>query len=46
MAHGPDFKDGAYLKNAKTVDIAPTLAAVLGQTMPEADGRVLTELLK
>ena len=46
LAHGPDFKDGAYLRNAKAVDIAPTLAAVLGQTMPEADGRVLTELLK
>jgi predicted AlkP superfamily pyrophosphatase or phosphodiesterase len=46
LAHGPAFKDGAYLKNAKLVDIAPTLAAVLGQTLPEADGRVLTELLK
>jgi len=46
LAHGPDFKDGAYLKNAKAVDIAPTLAAVLGQTMPQADGRVLTELLE
>ena len=46
LAHGPAFKDGAYLKNAKLVDIAPTLAAVLGQTMPEADGRCLKELLK
>ena len=46
LAHGPAFKDGAYLENAKAVDIAPTLAAALGQTMPEADGRVLTELLK
>ena len=46
LAHGPAFKEGAVLKNAKLVDIAPTLAAVLGQTMPEADGRCLTELLK
>ncbi|MBQ7768013.1 MAG: alkaline phosphatase family protein [Oscillospiraceae bacterium] len=46
LAHGPAFKHGAVLENAKLVDIAPTLAAVLGETMPEADGRVLTELLK
>ena len=46
MAHGPSFKDGAVVKNAKLVDIAPTLAATFGQTLPEADGRVLTELLK
>ncbi|MBQ7328808.1 MAG: alkaline phosphatase family protein [Oscillospiraceae bacterium] len=46
LAHGPAFKHGAVIENAKLVDIAPTLAAVLGQTMPEADGRVLTELLK
>lgn len=45
MAHGPAFKNGAVLKNAKLVDIAPTLAAVLGQTMPQAQGRCLKELL-
>jgi hypothetical protein len=39
-------KEGAVIENAKLVDVAPTLAAVLGQTLPEADGRVLTELLK
>lgn len=27
-------------------DVAPTLAAILGQSLPEADGRVLKELLK
>ena len=46
LAHGPAFRDGATLKTANVVDIAPTLAAVLSQTMPEADGRVLTELLR
>ena len=46
MAHGPDFKEDAYLSDAKLVDIAPTLAAVLGQTLADADGRVLTELLR
>jgi len=46
LAHGPDFQEGAKLANAKLVDIAPTLAAVLGQTLADADGRVMTELLK
>ena len=46
MAHGPDFKEGVSIPNAKLVDIAPTLAKVLGQELPEAEGRCLTELLK
>ena len=46
LAHGPAFRDGAVLPNAKLVDIAPTLAKVLGQELPQADGRCLTELLK
>lgn len=46
LAHGPAFREGAVLQNAKLVDVAPTLAAVLGQTMPQADGRPMTELLK
>ena len=46
MAHGPDFKEGVSIPNAKLVDVAPTLAAVLGQTLADADGRVMTELLK
>ena len=46
MAHGPAFRDGAVIPNANLVDIAPTLARVLGQELPEAEGRCLTELLK
>lgn len=46
LAHGPTFRDNAVLKTARLVDIAPTLAAVLGQSLPEADGTVLTGLLK
>ena len=45
MAHGPSFRDGAVLKNARMVDIAPTLAETFGETMAEADGRCLKELL-
>lgn len=46
MAHGPDFKENVSIPNAKLVDIAPTLAKILGQELPEAEGRCLTELLK
>ena len=46
MAHGPSFREGAVLATSQLADAAPTLAAVLGQTLPEADGRVLKELLK
>lgn len=46
LAHGPAFAEGAVLKSAKLVDVAPTLAAIMGQAMPEADGQVLQALLK
>lgn len=46
MAQGPSFREGAVIARSNLADAAPTLAAVLGQTLPEADGRVLTELLK
>lgn len=46
LGRGPAFKEGAVLPNARLVDVAPTLAGVLGQTMPQADGRCLQELLK
>jgi len=45
LAAGPAFQPGAVVANAHVTDEAPTLAAVLGQTLPQADGRVLTELL-
>ena len=45
MAHGPSFRDGAVLANARMVDIAPTLAETFGEKMAEADGRCLEELL-
>ena len=46
LAHGPSFRDQALLETANLRDVAPTLAAVLGTSLPDADGRVLTELLK
>lgn len=43
---GPAIKSGVYLDKANLVDEAPTYAQILGLSLPEADGRVLTELLK
>jgi hypothetical protein len=47
MFHGPDFKTALYdtLPTAN-VDIAPTIARILGFDMPSAQGRVLEEALK
>ena len=46
LAHGPAFREGAVLERAKLVDIAPTLAAAMGQQLPHAQGQCLTELLR
>ncbi len=47
MAHGPDFKSAMYdtLPTAN-VDIAPTVARILGLNMPGVQGRILEEALK
>ena len=46
IARGPAFKEGAVIPRAELIDIAPTLAKILGQELPEAEGRCLDELLK
>jgi predicted AlkP superfamily pyrophosphatase or phosphodiesterase len=44
LFYGPAFRAGRYDVHARTVDIAPTLAAVLGVAPTEPlDGRVLAE---
>ena len=45
LGRGPAFKAGAVLTNANIIDEAPTMARILGQEMPQAEGRVLEELL-
>ena len=45
-ATGASFQPNAHLEQGSIADIAPTVAALMGQTLPQADGRVLTELLK
>ncbi len=47
LFYGAPFKPGRYPAFARTVDIAPTLAQVLGVTPAEPlDGRVLTAAIK
>ncbi|MBE5781856.1 MAG: alkaline phosphatase family protein [Clostridiales bacterium] len=42
---GPGVKKGVQLKGANLVDIAPTLAKLLGLSLPDAEGKVLTDAL-
>lgn len=42
---GPDFRPGVVLPEGRIVDEAPTLAAAMGLSLPQADGRPIAELL-
>src|SRR6266567_9510115 len=47
IAYGPDFREG--LKDpvpTGNVDVAPTVAGILGLSLPRTDGRPLTEALR
>lgn len=46
IARGPGFREGAVIQWAELRDIAPTLAKLLGQTLPQAEGQCLDALLK
>ena len=45
IAAGPAFRTGAVLENAELIDGAPTWARALGLSLPDAQGRVLEEIL-
>ena len=46
LASGPAFRSGVTVSTPTgNVDVAPTVAYILGQSMPQADGRVLNEAL-
>jgi len=46
IASGPSFTPSTTVKNPTgNVDVAPTVAYLLGLSMPQADGRVLNEAL-
>jgi predicted AlkP superfamily pyrophosphatase or phosphodiesterase len=45
VAAGAGIKKNVQLKEIQNVDVAPTIARLLGFTLPNADGRVLKEIL-
>jgi len=46
IASGPSFQTAKTITNPTgNVDVAPTVAYLLGQSMPQADGRVINEAL-
>ncbi|WP_205746955.1 alkaline phosphatase family protein [Deinococcus sp. KSM4-11] len=47
LASGPNFRTGfANTAPSGNVDVAPTVAAIFGVSLPKADGRVLFEALR
>jgi len=46
VAVGAHIRPGTRLETIYAVDVAPTIAAILGLELPEASGRVLTEILR
>lgn len=46
LCKGPSFKEGVMLEKGEIIDEAPTLAATFGGVMPEAEGRVIKDILK
>jgi len=47
IANGPSFQQKMSVVNPTgNVDVAPTVAYLLGLTMPQADGRIINEALK
>ncbi len=39
-------RPGTRVETIYAVDVAPTIVAILGLELPEASGRVLTEILR
>lgn len=46
MAAGPDIREHVEIPSMCLVDEGPTMAKLLGLTLPAADGRILTSILK
>lgn len=46
IASGAGIKPGAKLGRIRNLDIAPTIARLLGLPLPDAEGRVLEEILR
>ncbi len=46
VAAGRGIRVGAHLERIGNLDVAPTLAALLGVPLPDVEGRVLLEILR
>ena len=46
IAHGPNIKPGTVVDRVSNLDVAPTLARIMGLTLPEVDGRAIEEIFK
>jgi arylsulfatase A-like enzyme len=46
IAYGNRIKPGTSLPRVANLDVAPTIAEILGLQIPNAEGRVLTEILE
>jgi hypothetical protein len=44
VAAGKGVKKGTKIGLVENIDVAPTIAHLLGYTLPDVDGRVLTEI--
>jgi predicted AlkP superfamily pyrophosphatase or phosphodiesterase len=45
IASGRGIKKGMVLDRMANLDVAPTIARLMGLKLPQADGRVLEEIL-
>lgn len=45
IAHGNGIKSGVAMPRITNLDVAPTIAQILGLQVPNAEGRVLTQIL-
>jgi len=46
VASGAGIRTGATVSKMENIDVAPTIAKLLGIELPHADGRLLSEILK
>ena len=46
VARGPAFREGVCIPRAEIIDEGCTFARILGDALPQAQGRCLEELLK
>jgi len=45
IARGPAIRSGVYRERGRVIDEAPTYARILGDSLPQAEGRVMEDIL-